>query len=592
MINKLLNIKKDNRLKKQFIVISILFCVWIIGLVMQILFSNDIIKPIYFEYFVYLAPTYVPIIFFYISLLFSNENVNIKKYYWLAIFPTILLFFLWTNDFHNLFYANYSVKLSETVYGPVLILYAIYTYALIIISIVNMLYASINKSGFFSGQTALIILGASAPLITNILGVLKIFSMTVYLTPIMFTITSVCFALAIFKYKALNITPIAFRTVINNMSDAFVVISNDGTIVDENTTFKKIFGEILETNKAENLLDFLKSYRPQVYERLDEAIERSKKENKKVVEDYNVNIKDKEKFFEVDIQPILSKSNTDYIGTLLLFKDVTQHKEDIKAIEEKQNIIVKQGQLVSIGELAGGVAHDINTPISAIKTGILMLNTMTSERTDQEKELLMRMDNCATKIINIVNSMRNQIRNLGGDTNIEFKISGVLKDIKIITYNELSKNKSEVILDIKDDVSIKGDPTKLGQVFTNLIVNAAQAYGEEKGDKIIITVEDDPAGNNAIVQVQDFAGGIDQSISPFVFKNILTTKGIKGTGLGLYLVYSVIVGSFKGDISFDSEMGKGTTFKIIIPKTKDKKDIQVKEETQVNEETQEDFKKE
>ena len=229
----------------------------------------------------------------------------------------------------------------------------------------------------------------------------------------------------------------------------------------------------------------------------------------------------------------------------------------------KQDIIVKQGQLVSIGELAGGVAHDINTPISAIKTGILMLNTMESSKTEEEKEILQRMDNCATRIINIVNSMRNQIRNLGGTTNVKFKIADVVNDVKVITYHEIYKNKSTIDVEIQGDVTIKGDPTKLGQVLTNLVVNAAQAYNEN-GGKIILRVgklNDDIA----FIDVIDFAGGIDESIAPFVFKNILTTKGTNGTGLGLYLAYSVVKGEFNGEIDFSTKKGKGTTFHIRIP---------------------------
>ena len=150
------------------------------------------------------------------------------------------------------------------------------------------------------------------------------------------------------------------------------------------------------------------------------------------------------------------------------------------------------------------------------------------------------MDNCATRIINIVNSMRNQIRNLGGTTNVKFKIADVVNDVKVITYHEIYKNKSTIDVEIQGDVTIKGDPTKLGQVLTNLVVNAAQAYNEN-GGKIILRVgklNDDIA----FIDVIDFAGGIDESIAPFVFKNILTTKGTNGTGLGLYLAYSVVKG--------------------------------------------------
>ena len=192
-----------------------------------------------------------------------------------------------------------------------------------------------------------------------------------------------------------------------------------------------------------------------------------------------------------------------------------------------------------------------------------MLNTMSGERTEAEKEIIDRMDNCATKIINIVNSMRNQIRNLGGTTKVKFKVSNVLNDIKVITYHEACKNHSEINLDIKDDVEVMGDPTKLSQVLTNLIVNAIQAYGEN-GGKIDVIVSET---NNkfALINVIDYAGGIDEEIAKYVFKNILTTKGTAGTGLGLYIAYSVIKGEFNGEIDFNTAKGEGTTFSIKIP---------------------------
>ena len=285
-------------------------------------------------------------------------------------------------------------------------------------------------------------------------------------------------------------------------------------------------------------------------------------EKKKNTLKYSDEVK-KENIVEVDIHPIKAKNDkTQYVGTLLLFKDITQHINDIKEIEEKQDIIVKQGQLVSIGELAGGVAHDINTPISAIKTGVTMLSQNPSID-ENAKEILTRMDNCATKIINIVNSMRNQIRNLGGTTKVKFKIKDVIEDIKVITYHEVCKNKSEFIVKIEDDLSVEGDPTKLGQVITNLVVNAAQAYGD-KGGKIEVSVEKAPK-SKALIKVSDYAGGLSEEIKPYIFKNILTTKGTFGTGLGLYLAYSVIKGEFNGKIDFQSEKGEGTTFYISIP---------------------------
>ncbi len=549
-------------LYNEFIVSFILLIIHIGGLILQILFSKTSIEPIYFDYITYISGVTLPVMFMFIALTF--ENKDIKKYLWLLIVPAISLLVLWTNSFHHLFYEEYSINIEQAKFGIYFYIYTIYSYGLIFLAMIKLIRTSIRRSGFFSLQTAFIILGDIVPILPNVLGTLKIISIDIYVTPVLFIVTTICYSIAIIKYKALNITPIAFKTVINTMSDAYIVISIDGTIVDMNLTFEKKFMNILKFEKGDNFFDVIDKSTAIDEIEIKSWIAQSRKSGEILTKEYHLKHENYDKYYEVDIHPISARDNSkDYVGSLFLFKDITQHKIDMMELQEKQDIIVKQGQLVSIGELAGGVAHDINTPISAIKTGILMLNTMGGSRTEEEKEILQRMDNCATKIINIVNSMRNQIRNLGGTTNVKFKITDVVNDIKVITYHEVYKNKSSVEVEILDDVSIKGDPTKLGQVLTNLVVNAAQAY-DDKGGKIILRVGKFK-NNIAYIDVIDFAGGIDESIAPFVFKNILTTKGTNGTGLGLYLAYSVIKGEFNGEIEFVTKKGEGTTFHIRIP---------------------------
>lgn len=558
-----LNVKlKNNRFNRvmNFVYFTLVF--YFSGLILQLLFINSQIPQIYFDYITYIGANLLPVAIIFMALKYFNENIKIKRFYFLFFIPIVSLIMLFTNDIHNLFYIKYSTQIKESIYGPMFYVYSIYSYTLLAISMVLLIVSSIKKSGFFSRPTMLIVLGSCIPLVINVLGTLKIISISIYITPITFIFTCICYSIAIIKYKALNITPVALETVTDTMSDAFVVISDDGTIADSNLTFRKTFSKLEEFSKEKNLFELISKNKLFDINKLKKIINQTKKNDTMQNVEYNFRYKNDEKFFEVDIHPIKAKKNKNqYIGTLLLFKDITQHKLDIKEIEEKQEIIVKQGQLVSIGELAGGVAHDINTPISAIKTGITMLS-QNPDRNESEKEILQRMDNCATKIINIVNSMRNQIRNLGGTTKVNFKISEVINDIKVITYHEVCKNKSELNITIEDDLSIEGDPTKLGQVLTNLVVNAAQAYGDI-GGKIDVSLSRGP-NKMALIKVRDFAGGLDPTIKPYIFKNILTTKGTFGTGLGLYLAYSVIKGEFNGEISFDSD-DMGTTFYISIP---------------------------
>ena len=184
-------------------------------------------------------------------------------------------------------------------------------------------------------------------------------------------------------------------------------------------------------------------------------------------------------------------------------------------------------------------------------------------RFKNKKMLLTRMDSCADKIINLVNSMRNQIRNIGSDEKAEFNISSVINDTLMIVHNETMKKGVKINLNIKDEINVIGNATKLGQVITNLVMNAIQAYEDKPGMIDIDLYKSDK--NEAVITVEDYAGGIPESIRPHIFKNILTTKGVSGTGFGLYLAYSVIKGAFGGDMYFDTKTGKGTKFVISIP---------------------------
>ena len=133
----------------------------------------------------------------------------------------------------------------------------------------------------------------------------------------------------------------------------------------------------------------------------------------------------------------------------------------------------------------------------------------------------------------------------------------------MIVHNETVKKGVKINLNIKDEIKIMGNATKLGQVVTNLVMNAIQVYEGKQGIIDIDVYKSDK--NEAVIIVEDYAGGIPERIRPHIFKNILTTKGVAGTGFGLYLAYSVIKGAFGGEMYFETETGKGTKFYISIP---------------------------
>ena len=115
----------------------------------------------------------------------------------------------------------------------------------------------------------------------------------------------------------------------------------------------------------------------------------------------------------------------------------------------------------------------------------------------------------------------------------------------------------------RKEIDESGNINSLIQVVNNIISNAIQAYDGKPGQKIVLDIY--PEKNYIIFKIQDFAGGLPDEVKSKLFKEMVTTKGKNGTGLGLFMSYSNIKAHFNGDIKFETKKGKGTTFYIKIP---------------------------
>ena len=280
LLTSILKSKSKKQIKKifSFNLICLLICT--IGQITQILFSQKLgIKPIYFDYFVYIGTCFLPISVYFTGLSFENTKIQFKKkYIVLFIIPIISLLILWTNDYHHLFYKQYSTSIADTVYGPYMVIHNIYSYILLGLGIIYMLKFSIKNSGFFSKQSLLIVLGVSVPVIVNILGTFKIIPMSIYVTPITFTITIICCAIAIFKFQFLNVTPIALQKIVDRISDGYVVLDDNNVITDFNKTFLDIFKLSSDDIRSKNFIRFLQQRKisDQVVEKISKSIKKSK----------------------------------------------------------------------------------------------------------------------------------------------------------------------------------------------------------------------------------------------------------------------------------------------------------------------------
>ena len=146
-----------------------------------------------------------------------------------------------------------------------------------------------------------------------------------------------------------------------------------------------------------------------------------------------------------------------------------------------------------------------------------------------------------------------------------FTVGELVKHVDILMKHEL-KNALITLntnVNLDADTSVNGNINSLVQVINNIISNAIQAYNGEPNKGINFTLAKEK--NNLVISIQDFAGGLPDAVQEKLFKEMITTKGKNGTGLGLFMSYSNIKAHFNGRMSYKTKKGEGTTFYLEIP---------------------------
>lgn len=572
-----------SQLQNAFATVLITVLVISTGVILQLVCTSFFnVEPIYFENFIYIGTCMLPVVLFFVAIIFRNTKIRFKrKYLLLFVIPFLTLLVLYTNKYHHLFYKTYSTNLSEMVYGSYFYIHSIYTYGLLLVSIGIMINASLKNSGSFSKQTILIIIGTMFPILVNLAGTFKIWNMNVCLTPISFSIAVIFYTFAILKFNFLKITPIALQKIVDRISDGYVVLDEENTITDFNKTFLDMFNLKPENIRSKNFIRFLNNRKvsKKSIVRITKSIQKANETDETI--SFEQHFSEIKKYFKIEITPIKSDNNS--LGILFLLKDITQHKEDMETIKNNQDILMERERLAGLGQLIGGIAHNLKTPIMSIAGAVQGLENLIREydesiddplvNSQDHHDIAKDMEEWIPKIrahleymSDIITTVKGQaVASLSSDDTEEFTINELIKRVNILMKHEL-KNAyiyMNVVMKTDENQIIKGNVNSLVQVVNNMISNAIQAY-EGKHDQNIEMIVNKKE-NNIVISITDFAGGLPQEVRDRLFKEMVTTKGKNGTGLGLYMSYSNIKAHFGGDITYVTETGKGTTFNIIIP---------------------------
>ena len=254
----------------------------------------------------------------------------------------------------------------------------------------------------------------------------------------------------------------------------------------------------------------------------------------------------------VSITPLVSKSG-DRIGRLLLFDDVTQRER----MEEQMSQTEK---LTSLGLLAAGVAHEVNTPLAVISNYIQMLAKQMPEG-DPRQGIIEKIVKQTFRASEIVNNLLNFSRTSATEL-ADLDVNRVVEETLSLVAHPLKTSQIQVVKQLGPTLpAVRGSANKLQQVFLNLFLNARDAM--PGGGMLEIRT----AAHNGSVEVEivDTGAGIPRENIHRIFDPFFTTKATgRGTGLGLSVSYGIIK-EHAGKIDVRSTPGKGTSFHVEFP---------------------------
>jgi PAS domain S-box-containing protein len=242
-------------------------------------------------------------------------------------------------------------------------------------------------------------------------------------------------------------------------------------------------------------------------------------------------------------------------GALVILEDVTSRVRLEEQLQQRE-------KLSSIGLLAAGVAHEVNTPLTGVSSYTQMLLGMLQE-TDPKHALLLKVRRQAERATNIVNNLLNFSRTGDATEFSELDISRVLDDTLQLLEPQLRGNQIQIVRGYDpESPPVIGNSGKLQQVFTNLLLNARDALPAGGSIRISTIPSDD---HSLMIEVSDSGTGIAPENVAKIYDPFYTTKGVgRGTGLGLAVSYG-IVQEHSGHISVESTPGQGTIFRITLP---------------------------
>ena len=358
-----------------------------------------------------------------------------------------------------------------------------------------------------------------------------------------------------------------YRQIVESTTDGIVKIDAAAKIMFVNRRYAAMLGYEPSELTGRSLLDLMSSAA------LAQSAEQFASKRRAAI-DTTLRHKDgSEISVSVTANPLFDGSGKE-VGYLGMARDVTERNR-------MQAQLMVSDRMASVGSLAAGVAHEINNPLAAVIANLDYISgslqratspgdgmtTMAARETWLQEELKGPLDDAreaAERVRFIVRDLRIFSRSPAVDQCSAIDVEPIMDSSLRMAWNEI-RHRARLVKDYGNVPGVLANEARLGQVFLNLVVNAAQAIPDGRAEENEIRVVTRVEGARVIIEVSDTGCGIPPEIIGRIFDAFFTTKSVgEGTGLGLAICHH-IVSQAGGELTVKSTLGAGTTFRVSLP---------------------------
>lgn len=242
----------------------------------------------------------------------------------------------------------------------------------------------------------------------------------------------------------------------------------------------------------------------------------------------------------------------------------SQVVEARRQLEESQASLVQSSKLTAIGQLAAGVAHELNSPLGAISLSVGEAINQLDERPELTRKFLNQAQVAVIRSKAIVDRLMAYSRKPQNELQ-SLSLQAVIRDTVDFLAFQLRSAGVDLELKLKEDALVEGEEQPLQQVITNLVLNAAQSMEDNTADRKTLTILLNATSESVVMEVKDLGSGIPQENFERIFDPFFTTKPVgRGTGLGLWACQQ-IVAQHQGTLTVTSKLEHGSTFTVSLP---------------------------